>query len=206
MMTKRVRALALLGVVATAACGDDPTGATTLTEVEAQQLASAVLATAFSVFGTAQAGAPLQANGPALVPYESSYSWEGTVNCPGGGSVTAEATVTSSGDYETGESLVEMAFTQVHTDCVVQSGAQPFTFDGSPSVVVEITYETDGQGSASFSGGIDGGLGYAYDGNTGTCTIDYNYTGTMDLEAGSSSYSLTGSVCGVSMSYQYNIG
>ncbi|HET9948973.1 MAG TPA: hypothetical protein VFQ22_08635, partial [Longimicrobiales bacterium] len=120
--------------------------------------------------------------------------------------VTAEASVATSGDTETGASSVDMAFTQVHSGCVVQSGSQSFTFDGSPSVVVEISWEFDGESVASYGGSIEGGLDYEFDGRSGHCAISYEYSGTTNTSTGSASASLTGSVCGVSMSYEYEVG
>lgn len=207
MNSKSTRFLALLGVLAVAACGDDdPTGTVDLTEAEAQQLATAVLTTALTAFAQVPQQPAALVDGPAMAPFEYANTWEGTVECAGGGTVSVQASVTSSGDTETGEAVVDMELTQVHSNCVVQSGAQPFTFTGNPSVVVEIMYESDGEGTVSYDGSITGALDFDFDGSSGTCTIDYNYMGTVNANTGSGSYSLTGSVCGTSMNWQYNVG
>jgi hypothetical protein len=203
MKFKGTRFLALLGVLAVAACGDDPTGTSNLSEAEAQELAAAVLTAAFTSWSYVPTG-PAMADGPALAPYEYSDSWEGTAPCAGGGNVAVSASVSAVGDDETGETDVDMELSQVHNNCVVQSGQQPFTLNGNPSLVVDLMLESDGDQSTSFDGGINGALDYEYDGRSGTCSIAYEFAGNMTGSTGS--WSVNGNVCGVSVEQQLSFG
>jgi hypothetical protein len=148
----------------------------------------------------------MQAEGPALAPYDYSASWDGTATCPAGGNVAVAATIDHTGDDETGESTIEMVFTQVHNACVVTGSEGTFTLTGNPNLVVDLLLENDGEGLSSFEGDISGGLDWQHDGRDGTCSIAYAFSGTNNLNTGGASWSVSGNVCGVSMQQQFNVG
>lgn len=205
MKSKATKLLALLGVFALAACGDDdPTGTSNLTEAQAQEVASAVFTSAFLAWSQIPQEPPAAADGPAMAPYSYDFSWEGTAACPGGGTTSLVATVSSSGDTETQAGSADIEFTSVHDGCVVQSASGPIVLTGNPSVIVDLSYESDAEGNATFDGGINGALDYDFDGEDGTCAIAYSFSGSIAGE--STSFSVNGNVCGVSIQQQVNVG
>jgi hypothetical protein len=204
MKSKATKLPALLTVFVVAACGDDPTGTSNLTEAQAQEVASAVFTSAFLAFTQIPQEPPTAADGPALAPYSHEFSWEGTAPCPGGGNASVVASGTSSGDTESLAGTADIEFTSVHNGCVVQSASGPITLNGNPSIVVDMSYESDAEGDVSFDGGINGAVDYAFDGEDGTCSIAYAFSGSVAGQ--STSFSVSGNVCGVSIEQQVNVG
>ena len=204
MNSKSVRLLALAGVISVAGCGDDVTGTGGLSEAEAQELAAAVLTAAItSAFQVPVDLSPV--DGPALAPYSFESEWEGTGECPLGGTAGIDAVMSISGDDETQESSVDYTISLIHNACVVQSSTGNFTLSGNPSLVMTMNAESDGEGSSSYEGSLNGAIDWQHDGRNGTCPIAYSFSGSASV-TGSGSYSVNGNVCGTSIQQEFNYG
>lgn len=199
-MRPNVRVMALVAMVALAACGDND-GVTpgTLSQEQAAELASAIFSQSF--FGALEIGyeqPPQAVGGPMLATYSETV--EATGPCPLGGEVAINGSVDVETDDETGAGDIDFTLTLVHSSCAVQGqqGTQ-FTLTGNPSLVFDFLMSTDGEQGFSFSGSISGAVDYAIDGgDEGSCPINYDFSGESS-QTGFAAQA-TGSVCGVDVS------
>ena len=189
--------LTLVATLSVAACGASTAVADTLSDAEANELANALMATTFgSVTGT---NAPA-ATAPAAASVSGSTQVDLTVSCPGGGGIAVHATLAYDVDSQTNAGTVDYSMTQAHAGCVVTSdGGVTFTLDGAPNVSVDLLAESDGLGSSSFFGSLDGAVDWSTDGRHGRCSISVEFSGSQNTELQTGEFSLSGSVCQVSI-------
>ena len=207
MKNNPLRFLAVLGVFALAACGDDdPTGVTgSLSEAEAQDLVGLIFQLGF--FNSLTLGTPQAVDGLARAIETSTQTVQTTADCPAGGTVSLDATIDYSFDTETLESSIDYSVTQIHNGCMGVGGqGQTFTLNGNPSVTFSLSADANAQDtSTSWSGGMNGGVAWDVDGRSGTCTVSVEYAGSGS-SSGAVSFSMNGIVCGTSFSQTYSIG
>jgi len=203
MLRKFVGMMALVAALGTAACGDDGTGVSNLTEAEAQDLAGVVLVSTFGALGSQPAPA---ADGPALAPIEYEAAVETVVPCQNGGEVAVNGTLTFSGDTESEASRIAWGMGQVHNACAaVSESGRAFTLWGNPGVEVDFVMETDEQGLVAWVGSVDGTLDWATEDKDGTCEIFVEFSGSMTAE-GAFSGNASGRVCNISVSESFEVG
>lgn len=205
-----VRILALVAAVGFAACGDSSevvmSELTELTELEAQDLAGVVLLATFSSTGDIPVQPALSPNGPQTVPFTFAQEFDGTVQCPLGGTVGVAASLEISGDTESEAGHIEYTMTQIHDACVVTSeNAVTFTLWGNPSMNVAFAVDNDGQGVVEWGGSIQGAIDWETGGRTGTCSIQMEFTG-RDAAGATMTASMIGTVCGFSINQSLSIG
>ena len=196
-----VRSLALFGLVALAACGDDDPAAVdlSLSQSEAEELAAVVLNTVVSTAAEVDTSEPAAAPaGPALAAFSYTRTFEDVVvPCPSGGEVTLDVFLDISGDDTTGAERIEYSMTHAHSGCMATSEeGHVFTLTGNPDVAVEVVAEATESGT-TIDGTIAGGLLWEFEGRTGSCNIDLEFGGS----AGETSvaFGVMGSVCGISV-------
>jgi hypothetical protein len=202
MYGKHVGVLTLAAMVVTSGCESSTEVGTELADIQVQALAEVLLLTTFQ---SAQSGPA--AVGAQLVPVNFEQQVEADVPCPLGGMLGVVAAVSITGDTESEGGEISYSQTQSHVGCVVESeDGTRFTLDGSPSVTAGFTISNDGLGNLDVDGSMDGGIGWAMDGLSGTCQIDLAFVGDGSEADGTWSASLTGSVCGVSITRTASVG
>jgi hypothetical protein len=188
--------------VGLSACDDDPVQVVdTLSEAEASALASVLLD--ISLEGTLDAvGDTEPPAGPPSAPiaFETDVSF--TAPCPLGGTVAATAALEGVVDAETEEWDVTLDVTETHQACVVSDAdsGQTFTIDGAPdlNVAFDLEYTPD---DFTVTGAYGGAVGWQTEGRSGTCTVDLGFDASGDPGTGAGTASLTGTVCGVTISH-----
>lgn len=204
MKKNTVRLFSLLAALAVAGCGD-ATGVTgDLTEAEAADLANLIFQLGF--LNSQTLGTPQAVDGPARVIETFTETVQTTASCPQGGTVGLDATLDFAYDSDTGDSSVDYSITQTHTDCAGQGPqGHSFTLNGNPNVTFGLTADTNVQStSTTWSGGMNGGLSWESDGGSGSCTVALEYSGSSAGQ--SASFSMSGTVCGHSISQNYSVG
>lgn len=200
-----VRLMALVATAALAACGTTDLVVGELTEVEAQDLAGAILVATFS--GTGDVPQPGQgANGPQPAPFEYSYSVDGEVPCPQGGLVAVEAELSVQGDTESEAGSVTYAMRQVHQGCGVTSeNGREFVLDGHPALELGFMVVNNGQGVVEWGGSVEGGVTWVTGDRTGDCDANLEFSGRQEGEQ-SVSGEISGTLCGFEVSRSFSIG
>ncbi len=201
-----LRILPMMAVVAFAACGDSTDVVNQLSDTEARELAGAVMLA--TVDGTPDAQAPAPA-GPAATPVSYSTEVDATGDCAEGGTLDVHAAVTITGDTESDAGTITYSMTQAHHGCVVTSpNGVVFTLDGAPSVDVDLSAESDGAGSVTYSGSMVGAVDWETEGRHGTCAIGLEFSGSLDASAEQpvGQFSLGGTVCQVSVQESAQVG
>jgi len=201
-----LRILTMIAAVAFAACGDSTDVVNQLSDAEARELAGAVMLA--TVDGTPDAAVPATA-GPAATPVSYSEEVDVTGNCQEGGTLGVHAAVTITGDTESDAGTISYSMTQTHHACVATSpNGIVFTLDGAPSVDVDLSAATDGAGSVTYSGTMQGAVDWATDGRHGTCSIAIEFSGSLDTTAEQpvGQFSLAGNVCRVSVQESAQLG
>jgi hypothetical protein len=202
-----VGALALLASMALTACGEDPLSVNSgdISQAEAAAIAEFLLSSTYqNAFSTVQTSP----EGPQLVPFSFETRADLDAPCPLGGSVAISATVSISGDTELEGGSISMSMTQVHSACAAQqedTGIQ-FTLNGNPNIVAAFDASSDAAGQMSVSGSLDGALGWETAEGSGNCVIALSYTASGNENAGAINASVSGSVCGLSVSQDMQVG
>lgn len=197
MNRKHVRGMMLALVVAVGACGDsdDPTEVVTdeLSEAEAAALAEVMSENAFATWQQDQA-----AMAPSLATFEQSVSFE--ADCELGGSVSVSGDMVAETSETTEDVTIDYTVTQVHQSCVAESSdGLRFTLDGAPDVTVNFVVETGGD-LVTLDGGYAGSVDWSTDDKQGSCSVDIDFTAEVSQTGESGSASMSGSVCGRSVS------
>lgn len=184
-----------------AACSDDPVEATgdELSAQETQSLAYAVMSSSFAFVAAlpVDPGTGTTADGVLAEPVE--FSFDETVPCPQGGSVSIEGTVSGDSEAETGSWDLDYSGTVTHMACVVQGFQEAFTLDGDPAVAVTVsTTYVDHEPSGDQTWSYDGNVGWQTGDKQGTCSmnLDFAWAGT-----GVQNATIGGTVCGQSVDY-----
>lgn len=207
MNPRIVRFFGLLGVLALAACGDDdPTTPNPLTEEEAADLAAVVLANVVTTVSDVEPEPAMAPEGPALVPYSYTTSFESSVPCALGGQVALTGAIDVSGDDETGQTTLEYSVTHVHASCVVESDAgRVFTLSGNPGITMQVTADQDDvQSATDVDGGVNGSIDWALGTRSGTCTVALDFGGTAGDQ--SIAFGMAGAICGTTVEQNVVVG
>lgn len=202
-----VRFFSLVGVLAFVACGDDDsTSVNPLTEDEAADLAAVVLANVVTTVSDVDTEPAMAPEGPALVPYTYTTSFESAVPCALGGQVALNGAIDVSGDDETGETTLEYSVTHVHASCVVESEAgRVFTLTGNPGITMQVTAEQlSVESPTTVDGGVNGSLDWSFDDRSGTCSVALDFGGTAGDQ--SISFGLEGSICNTTVEQNVTVG
>lgn len=199
MLDTMKRATLCVAAVALAVggCGDS-TG--TLSQTEAEELAAVIAGlTATGLGGLA---------GPQAAPAtEVTFELElenVSGPCSEGGTANLTGSLVLTADDETGDFSVGFDYTITPNDCRERSPNDiVFTLDGDPNITVEGTLsgtQTSLEGSITQSGGVRWETG----GRSGSCTLNltttYDFTSSDGGETFSGSASMSGTVCGVTIS------
>lgn len=207
MKNPKSAAIALVAALALAGCGDDPAVVNTgdLTEAEASAIAEFLLT---STYSNAYAAAQPAPTGPQPVPFTFSSQTDVNVPCPLGGTVDISAHITVSGDTEVEGGTISVDMTEVHNSCSAeQEGtAIEFTLTGSPNLVSSFDAESGATGDVSVTGSLDGTLAWETANDSGTCVVDIDYSASGNELTGAATATVTGSICGVSLTQSVQIG
>lgn len=207
--SSRTRWLATALILTAAACSDDdPAGPSgDLSAAEATELAGIVAQLAvqqgFSAAGSGSGAAAGPAAAPAAAPIAFENSVEFTNGCPQGGTVAVIANVSGTVDDETGAIDSDLTVVQTHAACRASGGQTGtiYTLDGAPNVTVTMGVETSPQaGTFDITAAFDGGVGWSVDGRSGTCSMDLSVASSGNTLAGTGTNTVTGSICGVTVS------
>lgn len=168
------------------ACGDSTAPSLNLSEEQVADMMDALSTAGLAGFGA-------MGGGFAVVTINE------TVDCPEGGSATVNASIDDGGG--TGTS-VSMTITQGFSNCkATSSQGRQWTFNGNPNLVSTFSGTSNEQtGAFSFSGTQKGGITAASNLGSGACTWDVTYSMSGNDITGALSGSVTGTVCGRSVS------
>jgi hypothetical protein len=205
MRRTNLRVLTVLKAAVLCACGGSTDVVVDLSEAEAAALAEAVVQAAFVTSANAFSDAPAPV-GPAAAPFGFDADVSFTEACPLGGSVDVDGSVGLSGDDETNEGRIELAVRHDHAACVVEADdGTVFTFDGAPSVTLDLVLETDGVGQLDWSGVIEGRLAWSTEEREGTCPIALEFGGTVSEVEQSIAVSVDGTVCRAAVEHSWSL-
>ena len=181
---------ASMALLATACGSDAPTGTNSGDLLTAQE--------ALDVFGQLNAVVGQALGGVATGPVASPGASQDPIptvsaECPYGGSVSISGDVDVSNlNQQTGTGSISFDLTESISSCGIMSGGYEFTVSGDPSIVIEGDIDI---GTTSISGTYKMMGGFSYtsdDGRAGSCA--------MDVSANFTEMSVSGSVCGQSIS------
>lgn len=196
-----VRFAAIAAVFALGACDNALTSTGEMSEAEATELAGVIMENVMSNSSTP----PAMVDGPQLVPFTSNTSVAYTAECPQGGTLAIMGDASISGDTETEELEVGYTVTHTHNACTAMGeDGSLFTLTGNPDLELDMSVELV-EGVVSWDGSIEGAIDWVTDGREGTCVVDYTFEGTATPEQ-SASASVTGSVCGFTVSHSFTVG
>ena len=206
MNSRLVRLVALVACVGFAACGDSTDPVEELTELEAQELASALMMATFNSAGAVPQQPATSPAGPQTAPVEYSFDFEGSVDCALGGTVGVVATLDVVADTESEAGTIAYSMTQIHDACgVVSETEREFTLWGAPNMVLDFTVTNDGQGVIEWAGQVDGAIEWETDGRAGTCQVTLDFGGSQ-AGAAALAADLSGTVCGFEVDHQLTVG
>lgn len=193
-----VSILALALVFALAACGDDngPTASgDNLTQAE-----TAVMLEALALAGGAPAILPAGASADGVPTAAQTTGINFSEDCAGGGTVDISADVSVTGQGES----VSLVQTITHNNCVqtAPSDGSTWTFNGSPSIVIEMTGSVSGD-SFTFQGTQTGNTGWSSGSRSGSCSINVSYSVTGS--GSSASTTISGTACGQDVSQTVSV-
>ncbi len=171
----------------TAGCGDDEsTGpSSAISDEGALALANVVLASTVSAL---ESPAP---NPSVAAPVAINVQLSRTHACPAGGNIGVSGSLTGSFDSETGSGSAWLQVLATYTDCGVEAAGVNYVANGDPYLTVT--------GSFTWLGGVPATqqtvrIGGALSLNGRFCAINLTI---LYATAGSSSSSISGTVCGV---------
>ncbi len=207
MKNPKSAAIALAASMLLGGCGDDPASVNTgnISEAEASAIAEFLLT---STYSNAYAAAQPAPTGPQAVPFTFSSQTDVTVPCPLGGTVDVSAHITVSGDTEVEGGSISADMTEVHNSCQGEqdgTGIQ-FTLTGNPNLVSAFDAESSTAGDVTVTGSLDGTLDWETANDTGTCVIDIEYSASGNEVTGAATATVTGFVCGMSVTQSVQIG
>ena len=186
MHTRLFRSLAVASLALTfTACGDSTAPNLELTEDQVADMMDALTTAGLAGYGSTGSNF-------AVVTIDR------TVDCPEGGSASVNA---SYDDGSTG-TTVTMSITQGFSNCkATSSQGRMWTFNGNPNIVSTFTATSnETTGAFTFSGTQKGGITASSDLGSGACGWDVTYSFSGNDNTGAFSGSVTGTVCGRSVS------
>jgi hypothetical protein len=211
-MSKRVLyGLAPVLALGLAACGGGFTSSgDALTQTEAADLAEALAQGGFAGFGSFGAAAPSRAPGAAATTITQTLAE--TVPCDSGGTVAINGSVTGNINQTASGGTISFNYTAVPNACVVPtSGGKKFTISGDPNLKAQGDFTfTIGSTSEAFQGSLNYGGKFGWtssDGRAGACGLDLtaNYDFTFSGSSATGTATLSGTVCGVSVSRSVSV-
>lgn len=192
MQTRLLRSFAAATLAMTiAACGDSTGPNVTLND---EQIADMMEAMANAgVAGFVPPGSNL-----AVVTISQ------TVDCPNGGSVSVAATV----DENTTTGAVAMTITQGFANCKsTSSTGRLWTFNGKPNIVSTFNgTDNPTTGAFTLNGTQKGGITFSSDLGSGSCEFDVTFSMSGNDNTEQFSGSMSGTVCGRSVSQTLTAG
>ena len=197
-MRKVIPLLALVGFAV--ACGDGPTSSgDPLTQAQAQALAGVIIANSFP-------------SGPALSPAAAAGAESATITqtidvsgpCPEGGTIAFNGSSNVDVASDQTSATLGYDYTLTHDACVATGDdGTVFTLNGNPNVhahgTINYDQETGFDGSLNYDGGVEWMAGDM----SGACQIDLS--ANVSFTTGEGSASVSGSVCGFSISVSSSI-
>jgi hypothetical protein len=186
-------ALVALPVAALIGCGGDgPTGASNQLSAELAADAFDALSAISSISGIG--GTLLRAEGDVGFPTPSfTLQVDETEPCPVSGNVRLVGSFSI--NETTGAFSADIR--ETYQNCVSTSSSnRQWTFNGNPNVRSVFSFSGDTEETLSGTGTISGGFRYASQGQSGSCTM------AVTMNFSSTSASVTGTVCGQSISQQ----
>jgi hypothetical protein len=180
-----------------AACGgdDDPLGVNSGDPLTAAEIQAVFLAISES-FNEMNSGA--SAAGPARAPVAFSQSLSGSATCPEGGSMAGNGSASGTVDDETFVIDLTYQLRLSPAACAVPTETAIITLDAAPYVQLDMDFLLT-ETLIDISGTQSGGIAFtSSDGRSGSCAFDIAFSVDADLEGGSGTSSVSGTVCGVS--------
>ena len=183
----KIRSLTMLLVAAVAlpAC-DDVVGTNgSLSNLEIDEIADAMITTSFEATGeVASADASVVSADSELLlaygPITSHTEFTHTRSCVLGGQRVLEGTRDREWDRETRTGFSDLSLTKTHEDCArpARNGDVTITLNGAPNVQVEAHHQwANGRRSGLQTLSMDGAIDWlTSDDRSGTCTIDVDVT------------------------------
>ncbi len=128
-----------------------------------------------------------------------------SVECPNGGTLSIDATINegeSTGPSSSLSTAVSMTITQGFTGCKsASSRGRVWTFNGKPNIVSTFNGTSNATtGAFTLSGSQSGGVTFSSDLGTGSCDFDVTFSMSGNENTEQFSGSVTGTVCGRSVS------
>ncbi|HEX9108864.1 MAG TPA: hypothetical protein VF832_16575 [Longimicrobiales bacterium] len=192
-MNRKIMVALVLAALAPAACGRDATApGAQLSAGEAQALVANLASLSGSAFGSAAAGQAAIASGPTPV----SWTFNSTLPCPAGGTVSPDVKVTGQVDAAAHTSSFDLTGTSSYKACAskVETGTIAVTGTlASTAHLAVANLKPNGPETFTQKGSFDW---VKSDGTRGSCTVDV--TGGMDPLT--QKISLSGSFCGHTLS------
>jgi len=193
-MIQRFLSVAMIACAAfVGACGDSTVPNSPLTDAQVDELMAAMTATGFMPTSPAAAS-----NGAALI----SLTVDQTVECPVSGSLR----VTGSWSLNDSFSQFKADVREKHQACaaVSEKTGKTWTFNGKPDISADLTVNVTNQntGAGTLTGHEKGAIAFSTDGLEGTCQVDLTVNAVTN-DAGVTSGTLTGSVCGKDVSQEF---
>jgi len=184
-MRRLLHAAAFTLVITAAACDSTAPGVT-LTEEQVADMMDAMSAAGVAGFG------PPPVGNMAVITITQ------TVDCPNGGTSSINASIDDGGTTNS----VAMTFTQGFSNCkATSSTGRLWTFNGKPNIVTTFAgTANEATGAFSMSGTQKGGVTFASDLGSGACDFDVTFSMSGNDNTGQFTGSMTGTVCGRSVS------
>ena len=198
------RTAALLSVVALAACGDGNGPALiTLNQAQAEDLMDALAsAGAFDPStGLSVAQAARASNAAVVANAVFTTTVEASGPCPNGGTAGINGSMTLN-DNNAPTITMTMQVAQTFSGCrSTSTEGNLWTFNGAPNIASSFSMTMNESTSAfSMTGTQKGALDVTGPEGSGRCPIDISFNFTGNDQTGTFSGSVTGTVCGVSIS------
>jgi hypothetical protein len=186
---------------AVAACSDSTGTSATISQADANQLASDV--DAVSTLGTTDFGLgasfsvsidPSGASATiAATPFPINTQFTVTKQCPRGGQVVIAGGITGTGDRTTHDLSVEAVATRTDTDCAFDTRNGVLTLNGNPNIAYDAKLNiVNGALSGLQTQTHKGSFKWARTGGSGTCDVDI----TSSFDPATHTVTVTGTFCG----------
>lgn len=195
-MKNATRLLAPFLAILAVGCSSDSTGIGTITDAQAQAMASALFSLTQNAGTAAASAAPSAAQAsPSLVTVQNHVQLDAP--CPLGGTVGLDANLSGSAD----STSMSITYGLVETPqaCVARDdkSGMSFVFDGAPNLTANSTLYTNFLDTLSLNGTYTGAVDWSSDAGSGTCSIDMAFDGMWNPADSTGTVSLQGSVCNV---------
>lgn len=188
-------------VLAVAACSDSTGVAGSISQADANQLASdmdAVSTLGATDFGQAASfSVSVDASGAsasiALAPFPINTQFTVTKQCPRGGQVVVAGGVTGTGDRTAHNLSIEAVATRTDTDCAFDTRNGVLTLNGNPNIAYDgklniVNAVLSGLQTQTHKGSFK----WARTGGSGTCDVDL----TSSFDPATHTVTVTGTFCG----------